>query len=186
MKVAISGSAGTGKTTLARALAEQWGCVLVEEGYDDFFDERYNYIQSRSELKRRIVSLLESKHRLEQEQESFVVDRCPVDLFNLWMAQGFGDDQKSTGALYSQCRKYIEKYDRVIVLPWSAIPLKQLEHSESRRRTMNCWHQLYNHANIIGLLHQWVVPAKLLPMPFNASTLTERVDFVCKAMDCGA
>mgnify|MGYP003640575168 CR=1 FL=1 len=106
MKVAISGSAGTGKTTLAR---------------DDFFDERYNYIQSRSELKRRIVSLLESKHRLEQEQESFVVDRCPVDLFNLWMAQGFGDDQKSTGALYSQCRKYIEKYDRVIVLPWSAI-----------------------------------------------------------------
>jgi adenylate kinase family enzyme len=183
VKIAISGSAGIGKTTLASALAECRGCRLIEEGYDGLFDSDAGFIKSRSRLRREILSLLEMKNALEEEAEAFVADRCAVDLFNLWMSRGFGDDQELTGCLYQRCRRYVEKYDFVFVLPWSAIPLRQIGLPVNRRRAMNPWSQLYNHANVIGLLHQWLPSTRLVPIPFGLIELRERVAFACEQID---
>ena len=183
MKIAVSGSAGVGKTTFAVALAECRGCRLIEEGYDGFFGSDAGFIKSRAQLRRKILALLELKNSLEEEAEAFVADRCAVDLFNLWMSRGFGEDQKITGCLYQRCRQYVAKYDVVFVLPWRAIPLRQIELPENRRRAMNPWSQLYNHANVIGLLHQWLPPARLVPIPFGLRDLRRRVAFACERID---
>ncbi len=179
VKIAISGSAGVGKTTLASALAHCYGCRLIEEGYDGLFDPHADFIRPRSRLRREILCLLEQKNSRESEAGSFVADRCAVDLFNLWMSRGFGDDQELTAWLYQHCRRYVEKYDFVFVPPWSAIPLRQIDLPVNRRRAMNPWSQLYNHANVIGLLHQWLPAARLVPIPFGLQDLRERVAFAC-------
>lgn len=179
MKIAVSGSAGVGKTTLAGALAQCCGCQLIEEGYDRLFDPHADFIKPRSRLRREILSLLEQKNSRESEAGSFVADRCAVDLFNLWMSCGFGEDQELTGRLYQRCRRYVEKYDFVFVPPWSAIPLRQIDLPVNRRRSMNHWSQLYNHANVIGLLHQWLPATRLVPIPFGLQELRDRVAFAC-------
>lgn len=183
MKVAIAGSAGIGKTTLARALADRYGCRLIEEGYDKLFGPDAEFLHSHVQLGREIVSLLERKHSLENEAAVFVADRCAVDLFNLWMSCGFGIDEKATGWLYRRCRRYSAKYDFVFVLPWSAIPLRQIAAPAPRRRSMNPWFQLYSHANVIGLLHQWLPAARLVPVPFSLNALDERVAFACEVIE---
>lgn len=183
MKIAISGSAGIGKTTLARALAARCGCCFIEEGYDRLFGPDAEFLRSSGQLRREIVSVLERKNSLEDEATAFVSDRCAVDLFNLWMSRGFGDDEKTTGRLYRCCRRYTVKYDVVFVLPWGAIPLRQIASPASRRRSMNPWFQLYSHANVIGLLHQWLPAARLVPIPFGLNELDARVDFACKMIE---
>jgi len=177
VKIAISGCAGIGKTTLASALAQRHKVQLVEEGYDGFFNSDFDFIKSPRQLKRKILGVLEKKNDLEDQASSFIADRCAVDLFNLWMANGLGADQKSTSRLYQRCRAYTDKYDFVFVLPWSAIPLKQISAPARRRRTMSAWFQLHNHANIIGLLHQWLPPERLVPIPFHLVDLEKRLEF---------
>lgn len=186
MKIAISGSAGTGKTTLATALAARHGCSVVAEHYDDFFDDNFKFIKPAGLLQRRIFETLERKNEIENQYGAFVADRCPVDLFNLWLSLGYGISQRKTADLYDRCRSYIAKYDRIVVLPWSALPLTQVDEGVSRRRrVMNRWNQLYNHSTMIGLLQQWVTPAALLPIPFKMTDLDARVDFVLGSLSSG-
>ncbi len=183
VRLAISGSAGTGKTTLASELAARYNCALVGEHYDDFFDEDHDFVKPASQLQKRISETLEAKNKLENGYGNFVADRCPVDLFNLWLSRGFGGEQQKTVDLYRRCRSYIQKYDVVVVLPWSALPLVQLDNgSGRRRRVLNSWTQLYNHSTMIGLLHQWVSVSRLLPIPFAIAEVQARVGFVMKAL----
>ena len=182
MKIAVSGSAGTGKTTLATALAGRYDCSVVAECYDEFFDKNYDFIKPASRLQRQILTTLEHKNKLEDECGDFVADRSPVDLFNLWLSRGYGSNQRKTADLYNRCRTYIKKYDRIVVLPWSALPLVQVDAHVGRRRVMNPWIQLYNHSTMIGLLQQWVSGNHLLPIPFAMAALNARVDFICESV----
>ncbi|MFT4581430.1 MAG: hypothetical protein ACI915_000162 [Gammaproteobacteria bacterium] len=180
MKIAILGSAGTGKTTVATALAKGCTIPLIEESYDEFFDGNFKFLNPPHRLKSRILVTFDSKDRQEDSLSDFVADRCPVDLFNLWMTQGFGRDQKLTATFYDQCRRAMTKYDYVVVLPWGAIPLKQISEPGFRRRTMNPWSQLHNHATVIGLVHQWVQPERLVPIPFGLSNISDRVSYLAR------
>lgn len=182
MKISVSGSAGTGKTSFANAAAVRCGCPVVPETYDDFFDESYDFVQPASRLQQRIFETLEKKNALENEQADFIADRCPVDLFNLWLSRGFANDESKTADLYNRCRSYVRKYDYIVVLPWGALPLTQLDGPIPRRRVMNSWIQLYNHSAVIGLLQQWVAPLVQIPVPFAVTAIGARVDFVLRAM----
>jgi hypothetical protein len=183
MKIAVSGSAGTGKTSLATAIATKGGYSIVDENYDEFFEDDYQFVQPASRLQRRILDTLERKNEFENEYRSFVADRCPVDLFNLWLGRGFGNNQRKTTDLYNRCRSYICKYDVIVVLPWSALPLVQVDRDDGpRRRVLNPWSQLYNHSTMIGLLQQWVPPNRLLPVPFNIVDIQARVDFITRSI----
>ena len=180
MKIAVCGSGGTGKTTLVHALAARFHLSIVSESYDDFFNDDFEFIAPPVRLKAKIVETLVEKNRLEAMAEHFVADRCAADLFNLWLTRGFGVDRRETKRIYRTCREYMTKYDFVVVTPWSAIPLRQVEESTRRRRTMNEWTQLHNHATIIGLLSQWVLPDRLLPIPFDVNEIERRVDFLAQ------
>ena len=186
MKVAISGSAGTGKTSLARALADSWGCAIVAECYDDFFDENYDFVKPAGRLQRQIFEVLEIKNRLENESGEFVADRCPVDLYNLWLSRGYASNQSKTYDLYNRCRSYIKKYDCIAVLPWSALPLEQVDPTAPRRRVMNPWTQLHNHSTIIGLLHQWVPSERLLAIPYSLVDINLRAAAVSAIAEKGS
>ena len=183
IKIAISGSAGTGKTTLALALASKFRCMTIAESYDDFFDDDCEFIKPASRLRHQIVETLELKHRAEIARSDFIADRCPADLFNLWLSRGFASYEKETADFYNRCRSYMQKYNRIIVLPWSELLLQQVKiHGSRRQRVMNSWIQLHNHSTMIGLLQQWVAPNRLLPVPFDVVETNARIEFVKTAI----
>lgn len=179
MKIAITGSAGVGKTTLATVLANRNNALLVKEQFDGFFNDDGGFLKSEQILQTRIVDVLNRKHEQVSSSVSVVSDRCPIDLFNLWLTRGFSRYGKETMALYKACRAYMETFDYVIVLPWGSIPLKQINVKQDKRvRVMNPWAQLHSHSSIIGLCHQWVLPRKLVPVPGQIKDQNLRVEYL--------
>ncbi len=182
-KLTVSGSAGVGKTTLAKGLAERLNVDLIEEHYDGFFDDYGQFIKPPAKLRRRIFEVLDSKHGFEGESGEFVSDRCPVDLFNLWLSRGFAKYQEETRELQRRCREYLKKYDAIIVLPWGQLTLRQLDKAtEKRRRVMNPWVQFHNHSTITGLLCQWIHLSRLIPIPAGVHNHHARIEYLLEKL----
>jgi len=183
MKIAISGSAGCGKSTLAQSLSQELGIELIPESYDDFFDSKGKYIRPRERLMGKIEEVLDAKHELENNLDGFVADRSPIDLFNFWLTQGFSSNSDKSEQIQDKCKDYLQKYNLIIFPPWGALPLKQVDEEHTkRRRVMKPWVQFRHHSTLIGIALQWVPVSKILPIPTSVGTPEQRLDFVLKAI----
>ncbi|NKB37463.1 MAG: AAA family ATPase [Gammaproteobacteria bacterium] len=180
MKISITGSAGTGKSTIASLLAEHYSCACIDEFYEGFFQKNGEFVQPVKRLREMIFETLEKKYQLEEASGNFVVDRSPVDLFNLWLSRGFTAHQDETTALYQRCRELVHLYDAIVVLPWGVLPLQQHKNNQKRRRIMNPWVQFHNHSTIVGLTSQWLPPDKIIPIPGNIKNNASRIAFIDK------
>jgi hypothetical protein len=178
MKIAVSGSVGIGKTTLVSQLAEQLNLPVINESYEDFFGEKAFDLPA-DELKEIFYQLLEFKNKKEKDYGSYISDRCPVDLLNLWLEVGLWRKGNDTRVFYERCKSYIADYDFIIFLPWAVLPLKQLDELKNhRRRVLNSWVQLKNHANMFGLAGLMLGEQKIIQVPDSILDIQQRVDFV--------
>lgn len=179
MKMAVSGSVGIGKTTLVYQLAEQLEVAVVEEFYEEFLGGADKFNSTPEEVAGLFKQLIEFKHNKEKEYGSFITDRCPVDLMNLWLKKGLQRGDTDTRSFYEKCKTLSLNYDFIVFLPWSVIPLKQLEDSAaSRRRILNPWTQLDNHACMLGLAQLWLGEDRIIQVPASELGTQQRVDFV--------
>jgi len=174
------------KTTLAAALAAKYGTVMVSEQYDGLFQIERGNADPVSTLRWKVSALLDAKHAEEEALPCFFADRGPVDLFNLWMTAGLGRDQSRTADFYNRCRAYVRKYDYIVIPAWGAIPFTQIKDPGNRRRSMNAWYRLHNHASVIGLWRQWVAPEKLLPVPYRLVRLDDRIAYIDTRLSAGS
>ncbi len=181
MKLAISGSAGTGKSTLARCLAEQLSIAYIDEGYGPIF----NGASRTAPPVQQVVNfsrVLDQKNQQQSVAEHFVIDRSPIDLFHLWLGRGINSLPQPTELFFDRCVLSMNTYDFVAVLPWMVIPLQQ-EQGEGLKRVMNSWVQLKNHASIAGLCSMFVPQSKLLLVPKSLKTVEERSSWVLDKMN---
>jgi hypothetical protein len=177
MKIAISGSACTGKTTLGRELAKQLGFTFIPEHFEPLFA-----LGKRSDTKQRVAAfrkVLGFKSAEEGKHEDFVADRCPLDLMNLWLATGLGRRPKLSAQFYGDCRKQMELYDRIVILPWGRLPLEPRQADDgSQVRNLNPWSLLHNHATIVGLARMWLRRDQLIMLRGKLDTVEQRAAFV--------
>ena len=182
MRIAISGSAGIGKSSLAKALADRLGLSLITENYEAVFDKS-NKLNSPEQLATVIMQIFSSKQQLEEQYGNFVTDRCPVDLFHFWMKMGLWVRKEETDRLYNIAVQQVVQYDLLVVPPHGVFEVgTDHEAGDSRKRASNRYVQMYNHASIIGLAILWVPANHLLFLPNVKQSIDERVEEVINAL----
>jgi len=178
-RVALSGSAGTGKTTLGRRLAERWGVPFVAEGMRTRLEAGLDlHTFSHDDL----ADLL---HELFAEQEAavaaalsaaggFVADRSPIDHLAFWLYYGFGGLREAeTAAVLDRTLAARSACDAVVLLPWGVLPLE-----DDGVRSPNRWRQLHVQALVEGLSLRHVPADRLLWLPAGLTDPAARVAWV--------
>ena len=179
-RIAVTGSAGVGKSTLARAVSDRLGVPLVDEGMRRRLEAGLDLrALGRDGLRDLLLELfaemMADTQAATAEAGGFVADRASLDVAAFWLYYGFGHDAAATADLISRVRDTVELYDLIVILPWGALPLQ-----DDRIRTANPWLQLHYHAVIDGLLARWA--ARTLAIPAQCVALDDRVARVTAAL----
>jgi nicotinamide riboside kinase len=173
MRIAITGSAGTGKSTLACALSERLGLALVPEGMREYLERTGVDLHDLGPegLKAVVLQLWRERQQAE-DTERFVADRCSVDFATFWLYYRFEFDP-GTAEIQAAFARHAERYDRVVVLPHGSITL-----AHDGVRVTNPWTQLHFQLLLEGMLARTVPPAKLLRVPPQLHSLEERLGWL--------
>ncbi len=150
--IALSGSAGTGKTTLGRRLAAELGLPFVEEGMRrrieaGFVPHGYGVPQWTALIR----ELWAEQRDLEaRAPEGFVADRSSFDFAAFWLHYGLYEDVPATEAFLAEMAEHARGYTRVVLLPWGALPLRA-----DGVRSTNRWTQLRFQAVLEGVIERF-------------------------------
>jgi broad specificity phosphatase PhoE/nicotinamide riboside kinase len=177
-RIALCGSAGTGKTTLGRALSERLGVPYIPEGMRSRLEAGLDVQRLGFDgLKALVRELWAEQRRRESdalaEHGGFVADRSPVDYAAFWLTYRFTTDRDSTTAFFKETLGAVTEYDRIFCLPWGALPLEA-----DGVRNSNRWVQRSFQALVEGLLHREVPPDRFAMVPSGQIVLDARVAWV--------
>lgn len=159
LRVGICGCAGTGKSSLARDLAQSLGVqfleskvitqsILTRDGYDYSSGvqvERFlAHTGRQNEILRRTMEMEDAA------TNGFVTDRTVVDLAAYVVAELQDMDTKGLKHIFDTCRKRVAVYTHLLLCPWRDKPFEKND-----KRTLNPWYQFKIHALEMGILDTW-------------------------------
>lgn len=175
MKLALVGSASTGKTTLVTAINERLGIKAIPEFAREIIaemgksspkdltpDESYYF---ENEILRR-------KIKMERRYEDFIADRSTADnaVYYLKFCSRYFDD-KHNAKYVQKAANHLKIYDKIIVLPWNVIP-----YEEDGFRSDHRYYQYEMHCCLLGFLHDNNVKYEVM----KQVKLKDRVDKIMK------
>lgn len=166
-RIALAGSAGTGKTTLGRVLAAELGYVFIEEGMRKRLEAGLDWMALHSRPGG-YEDLLQELWHEQQTAESealrhapgFVADRSPYDHGAFWLHYGSLHDRNRTDEWMGRLIAAGRTLDRVILLPWGDLPLQH-----DGVRSTDRWLQFRFQSILEGLLERYAPPGQVLPIP---------------------
>ncbi len=178
MRIALSGSAGTGKTTLGKQLALDLGLPYVEEGMRTLLERGLDMHSLDIEQQRQLIRDMWERQASQEDAASsgVVADRSSLDYAAFWMHYSLHEDVDATEAFLGQMIEHATSYDLVVLLPWGVIPLEA-----DGVRSTNRFVQLRYQGILEGCLRRFLPAAKLLQVP-ETSSLEERRRFVLSAL----
>jgi nicotinamide riboside kinase len=174
-RLGITGSAGVGKTTLGKRLAEILAVPFVEEGMRGRIEAGLDmHTLDRDGRRALLLELFEQTlaaiRAAVNAGDGFVSDCCSIDFAAFWLYYGFGFDEDATQRVFARAEKALNGYDLIVVLPWGAIPLLA-----DGVRSANPWLQLHYQVLLEGLLARHAPIGQIVRMPLEAVSLEERV-----------
>lgn len=161
-RVALSGSSGTGKTTLGRRLADALGVPFLEERMRLRLQGGLDlHGLDLGEFRRLLVELWEEQDALERAApDGFVADRSAADHAAFWIHYGMIHDQDATEPWMERLLARLSGYDRVLLFPWGVLPLR-----DDGVRSTNRWAQFQFQVTLEGLLARHLASERLLRVP---------------------
>ncbi|WP_029008046.1 AAA family ATPase [Azospirillum halopraeferens] len=163
MRIGLTGSAGTGKTTLALTMAGTLGVPVLHERMRERLRAGFSlHALTRAEHRALLRDDAEDlEARAAAAPAGFVADRTPLDFLAFWLCNGYAaDDPAGTDAFAAQARAAVAAWDLIVVLPWGSLPLE-----DDGIRYANPWHQLHAQTVIEGLCRRWVAADRLAFLP---------------------
>lgn len=157
IRIGIIGSSGTGKTSIAEAVALALGVpmlkskeitesILKRDGYDYAMGIQIERFLSNSGRQNEIL-----RRTIEQQSiPSFVTDRTTVDLAAYAVQELHHSDVEVLRNIVETCRKQVTTYTHLFLCPWLNAPI-----ADSKKRTLNPWYQYLIHIIERGLLFEW-------------------------------
>lgn len=125
LRLAISGSAGVGKSTLARRLADDLHLPYIGEGMREYLEGGGVDLHSLGAdgLRTLVLRLWEERKVAEAAASGgFVADRSGFDFAAFWLYYRFARRDTETERLLAEMLG-ADRYDRVYLLPWGVLPL---------------------------------------------------------------
>lgn len=174
IRLALSGSAGTGKTTLGRALAKQLGATYIEEGFRKRVDAGLLMYQLDDAQRRDLLrELWQEQRTLELAADgNYVSDRSSVDYASFWLHYGLNDAEQETADFMAQMEEEGKHLQHILLCPWGVLPLVA-----DGVRSTNPWLQLRFQAILDGMHLRMTSSEKLIRVP-DWTDLEARLEFV--------
>jgi len=172
-RIALSGSAGIGKTTLGRRLAAELGVPFIEEGMRRRLEGGLQMHRTTREQRRDLVREL-WEEQLEAEAaagEGFVADRSSIDFAAFWLHYRFTEPEDDADGFLTRTFAHAATYDRIVLLPFGVFPLI----ADGIRATNPHLQRLYH-----GLVHGLLVEEasdRLVELP-AIQALDERIEWL--------
>ncbi len=175
-RVGVTGSAGTGKTTLVTTVSRALGVAIVPEAMRAMLEAGFDFHTltraGHMDLLRRQTDDL--ARRLAASGDSLVTDRTPLDFAAFWLSNGYGvDDPAATAALLERAVAAMADYTAVVLLPWG-----RFAPAADGVRSPNPWLQLHFQTVLEGLCRRWIAPDRLWIVPESAADPSARADWV--------
>ena len=182
LRLAFSGSAGTGKTTLALRLAKDLDLVYVEEGMRRRLNDGLDiHAQTSAEHAALIGELWEEQMTVEREHlaagRGVIADRSPLDYAAFWLHYDLHHDRGATERFFERAAEEARGYDRILLTPWGVLELEA-----DGVRSTNRWSQLRYQALVEGVLERWAGPEQVLRVPATTD-FEQRVAAVRSELD---
>jgi len=176
LAIALSGSAGTGKSTLGRRLARELGLPFIAEGMRARLQAGLDLHALGPEGWRGLCEELWHEHAAHmaaarRTSGGFVADRSSLDFAAFWLHYGLYEDVARTDAFMQRMRTYAQTYDRILVFPWGVLDLEA-----DGIRSSNRWLQL-RFQSLVEDLSRRFAPRLVTEVP-PTSDLDERLAFV--------
>lgn len=164
-RIALAGSAGTGKSTLARRLADELDLPYIHEGMRARIEAGLDlHALDHAAFRALLWELWAEQQALEDQAVAtaggFVADRSPWDYAAFWLHYHFAEDRGETERLFTEVRARAARLDRILLLPWGGLPLLA-----DGVRNPNPWLQRHYQACLEGLLTREAEPSMVLRMP---------------------
>ena len=153
MRIAISGSAGIGKTTLARQLAEYYKIPMIAEGVREYLREKGLTLQeARAQSLYDFQTAIWQRHSyLTQKYPDFIADRSFVD-FLVYASYHISPEADWLPEYINKVASYAYAYDLIIILPFGNFPIV----SDGTRKT-NPLYQRDIHRSVIDTAERYAV-----------------------------
>jgi len=180
-RIGIVGAAGTGKSSIAKALSEKLKLKLIEAKNitrEILVRDHYDY-GSGIQVERFLASPLRQTEIMDKTiaaqtaEGSWIADRTVVDLAAYAVAELHDDDLELLRKIFYACKSHAVVYTHVFLCPWKDVPVEN-----NNKRTLNPWYQFQIHALDEGIMDDWGLKYHVLSSPDTAS----RVDEIAKAL----
>lgn len=173
LRIAVCGSASTGKTSLVKALAQQLSLPsLHEEMRDHLENGGVNLaLLPTAEASQILMKLWKQRIEREQQHSAFIADTSSLDFAACALHYGCLDQENVQTLLATTCA-HVASYDVILVLPWGTIP-----YINDGIRPADRYIQLRYQLLLEGLLHRHAVLEKVHFLSQNIVQLNDRIQW---------